>query len=646
MASALHGPTPSATYRDVEQADAVLVLGEDVHNVAPMLALALRQASLNAPARKAAAMHVHRWDDANFREVLQKDRGPLFIATPAATRLDELATDAARLAPEDIARFARTVAERLEKILSGGNTPGPAAGPNPSPLEGEGPLRGREGYRPAQPSAADSTGHFARHGPLTPPSPSRGEGAEGSPAPTELAPTIAAALLKADRPLVITGGSCGIEVIRAAANIAAALTRSGRIARLCFITPACNSLGVAMTDAAGGLESALRAVEGGARTVIVLEADLARTLPAKQAEKLLAVQHLIVLDHLLTPTGRRAELVFPAATFAESDGTQVNREGRAQRFFQVFPATAPVAESWRWLGEIAAAAGVGKAWHKLDDVLSAMAADWPALAGAARAAPGEDFRLVDQKLPRQPHRYSGRTAMSADKTVFEPPPPTDPDAPMNFSMEGYPNQPPPALLSNVWAPGWNSMQAITRFQQEVNGPLRGGENGVRLLELTAAPGTGHPAPGNTETAIGPDVRREQSAVGNAAAGPGNAQSSIANRQSSIVLVPAYHVFGSEELSIHTPGIAQRSPGPYLAINSRAAERLGLTAGGQATLATVEGGEVTLSVRIDKTLADDLAAVPVGIAAPVWLSLPTLATLRPANPSPLEGEGGRRPGEGP
>ena len=29
-------------------------------------------------------------------------------------------------------------------------------------------------------------------------------------------------------------------------------------------------------------------------------------------------------------------MVLPAATFAETDGTLVNNEGRAQRFFQVF----------------------------------------------------------------------------------------------------------------------------------------------------------------------------------------------------------------------------------------------------------------------------------------------------------------------
>ena len=41
------GPAPSASLSDIALADAVLVLGEDVTNTAPMMALALRQAARN-----------------------------------------------------------------------------------------------------------------------------------------------------------------------------------------------------------------------------------------------------------------------------------------------------------------------------------------------------------------------------------------------------------------------------------------------------------------------------------------------------------------------------------------------------------------------------------------------------------------------
>ena len=37
-------------------------------------------------------------------------------------------------------------------------------------------------------------------------------------------------------------------------------------------------------------------------------------------------------------------------------------------------------------------------------------------------------------------------------------------------MEGYEDQPPAPLISRYWSPGWNSVQALNKFQQEVGGP--------------------------------------------------------------------------------------------------------------------------------------------------------------------------------
>ena len=34
----------------------------------------------------------------------------------------------------------------------------------------------------------------------------------------------------------------------------------------------------------------------------------------------------------------------------------------------------------------------------------------------------------------------------------------------------------------------------------------------------------------------------------------------------VLVVPIYHVFGSEELSVRAPGIAALCPAPYLAVN--------------------------------------------------------------------------------
>ena len=130
--------------------------------------------------------------------------------------------------------------------------------------------------------------------------------------------------------------------------------------------------------------------------------------------------------------------------------------------------------SWRWLKP--------DHWHDLDDVLAAMSAALPELAAVRDAAPSAAFRIAGAKIPRSPHRESGRTSVLVNIDVSEPKPPDDPDSPLSFSMEGTPDQPPAALIPFFWSPGWNSIQAINTYQKEIGGPLRGGDAGVRIFE--------------------------------------------------------------------------------------------------------------------------------------------------------------------
>jgi len=129
---------------------------------------------------------------------------------------------------------------------------------------------------------------------------------------------------------------------------------------------------------------------------------------------------------------------------------------------QVFVPGGDVRESWRWLQDIREALGdiEGDVWHSVDDVVDDLCRTFPMLAPASSAAPPAEFRMLGMKIPRQPDRYSGRAAVHADQTVFEPRPPDDHYSPLAFSMEGSEEQPPPALVGRVWAPGWNSAQAL------------------------------------------------------------------------------------------------------------------------------------------------------------------------------------------
>ncbi|MBW9805224.1 molybdopterin-dependent oxidoreductase, partial [Escherichia coli] len=94
---------------------------------------------------------------------------------------------------------------------------------------------------------------------------------------------------------------------------------------------------------------------GRARRVGVLENDSDRHSSGSGGNCALAKWPLVmVVDNQRTAIMETAHLVLSAASYAESDGTVINNEGRAHRFFQVYdPAyydsQTCMLESWRWL---------------------------------------------------------------------------------------------------------------------------------------------------------------------------------------------------------------------------------------------------------------------------------------------------------
>src|SRR5690606_13026649 len=422
-----NGPLPTPSLRQVEEHDAIFVLGEDLTQTAARLALALRQAVRGKATEIAAGARIQDWHQAAVQNVAQKARNPLYIASVAATRLDDVAEQSVQAAPDDIARLGFAVAHAID---------------------------------PSAPAV---------------------EGLEAEAA--ELAQRIAEALLAGERPLVVSGGSLGNRaVIEAAGNIARALKNREKNASLSLVTGEANSLGMALLLAGESRDSTLNAAlaaltEGRADAVVVMENDLYRRAPRAQVDAALAAAKVVIVaDHQKTETSDRAHLLLPVASFAEADGTLVSFEGRAQRFFQVFEPSyydgdCLIRESWRWLHALHATLQERALdWTQLDEVTAACAASQPLLAGIEDAAPKAGFRIKGLKLAREPHRYSGRTSMRANISVHEPRQPQDPDSAFAFSMEGYAGAAEPRQqVPFAWSPGWNSPQAWNKFQDEVGG---------------------------------------------------------------------------------------------------------------------------------------------------------------------------------
>jgi len=530
-------PLPVPNMRDIEDHDAIFVLGEDLTQTAARIALSLRQSVKGKAEEMADAMRVQPWLDAAVKNIGQHALNPLFIASLAETKLDDIAEECVHAAPDDLARLGFAVAHALD-----------ASAPAVEGLDAEA---------------------------------------------VALAQRIADALLAAKRPLIIAGTSLGSKaLIEAAANIAKALKLREKNGSISLVVPEANSLGLAMLGGES-VDSALQAViDGKADALVVLENDLyTRTDSAKVDAALNAAKVLIVADHQKTATSERADLVLPAATFAEGDGTLVSQEGRAQRFFQVFDpkymdASILVHEGWRWLHALRSTLlNQPIDWTQLDHVTAAVAASAPQLARIVDAAPSAAFRIKGMKLAREPLRYSGRTAMRADISVHEPRTPQDNDTAFAFSMEGYSGSVEPRQqVPFAWSPGWNSPQAWNKFQDEVGGHIRAGDPGTRLIEtqgdslnwFAAVPRPFNPAQGTWQ------------------------------------VVPFFHLFGSEETSSKAAPVQERIPAAYVSVAKSEADRLGVNDGALLSL-TVAGQTLRLPLRINDELGAGLVALPKGVA---------------------------------
>jgi NADH-quinone oxidoreductase subunit G len=363
-----------------------------------------------------------------------------------------------------------------------------------------------------------------------------------------------------------------------------------------------NSLGLALLGGKG-LDEAFSIVRDGiADAIVVLENDLYRHADRRAVDACLNIApHVVVLDQLMHATAEKADVLLPSGSFAEADGTLVNNEGRAQRFYQVFsPRDGDIQESWRWLRDLATIASPESAmarWKNIDDVVQALIEAQPEFRPVVETAPPAGFRIDGMKIPRQPKAYSGRTAMFANITVHEPKPPEDPDSPLAFSMEGYRGRKPIPIIPQFWTPGWNSNQALNKFQVEVGGPLRDESPGVRVIEQAT------PASRPSSTDIPPAFHP---------------------RPDEWLLLPLRHIFGSDELGSRAPAIAERMPAPYLALHPADAACIGLQAEQEAAV-TVGPDVHHLPLRLDPSLPLGIAGLPllpslIGIELPAWAKI--------------------------
>ena len=523
----------SASQRAIESCDAVLILGEDLTHTSPRTALSLRQTVRQRARELADEARIPFWQDAAVRELAQQEKSPLFIINTHNSDLDDIAEGTYFTSPLKIAHLGFAIAEQL-------------------------------GAKSGDVSDA-----------LTPEE-------------KQLCSSIVNALTQAKRPLIIAGASLlNKDVINSAMAIIESLhNRREEVVQAHLVVPEVNTVGLAMlthSETDRSLNKALEQIESGAaKRLVVLENDLYQRVSPEKLDTLLEkLDEIIVIDHVWHKGMAKADLILPAASFAEGDGTVVSSEGRAQRFFATFPVNADKSsanDSWQWINQ-----ALGNRWENFDAIVNACSESNELLAPIVDLAPSADYRQHGLKVPRMSHRYSGRTALFANKNVSETKQPIDPQTALGFTMEGTNVDVPGPLRNTAWAPGWNSNQSIHKFQDEVGGALTGGSSGHCLFRSTELNATEFTIPSEYSNSEG------------------------------IKLIPIYHIFGSDELSNFAAPIVERSPQAYLALNPLDAAQLDLTPGDGATLRFESLKQIfSLTVVIKPELIRGLIGLPIGL----------------------------------
>ncbi|HNR42235.1 MAG TPA: NADH-quinone oxidoreductase subunit NuoG [Bacteroidales bacterium] len=527
--------------KQVEKADAVIILGEDLTNTAPMMALAVRQAARNIQITEALAKGIPFWNDLPVRELAQDRKSPVYIATPVKDSLDDVAERSFRGTPAGISKLGFNISSVIKRqaIVPGDN---------------DDEIR-------------------------------------------NLAEQIARTLLKAENPLVIAGITClDGNVLNAGMSIASSLLSLNKKVMFIPVLPESNSMGLALMPGKSLDDAADTLSVQGTDTLIILENDLFRRADEDTVANMFGKSgRVVVLDYLNNPTARAADILLPATAFAESQGTIVNNEGRAQRYYKVLAAGEGIKESWQWLNQVSGirSDNVPVSPGHFDDIVASMVTALPVFSAIKEYIPDADFRMLNAKVPRQTFRYSGRTAMNAHRAVSEKRVRQDPDSPLAFSMEGRRESPPSSLVPFYWTPGWNSVQAFYNYIDHPNGSMKGGDPGIRLIRQAERVNSG-----SFEMITG----------------------YFESEGDGWLIVPLYRVFGSEELSSAASSLRQLVDDPAILVNRRDAERLNVDDGDSVRLET-SGKRLVVKVKIENSLVSGVAGLTVNLPGMNFVDLP-------------------------
>ncbi len=177
------------------------------------------------------------------------------------------------------------------------------------------------------------------------------------------------------------------------------------------------SKGKTVPEIVRGLET------GDVKAVYIAGADPLTDYPnaGRFAAALEKAELVVVQDMFLSPTAMAAHCVFPAASFAEKDGTMTNIEHRVQRLNQVIPPLGASMPDWSILEEVAKAMGHPMGFFKVSDVFNEMTRTIPFYKGLKFQDVNGDGRIIRPGTETAPRARSGRPYSFAPVRTIEDP---------------------------------------------------------------------------------------------------------------------------------------------------------------------------------------------------------------------------------
>ncbi|MGP4865136.1 NADH-quinone oxidoreductase subunit NuoG [Psychrobacter sp. T6-5] len=622
---------PSMT--DIETHDTVLVLGEDITQTSSRVALSVRQAAKNEGLKMAAALQTQPWLAEPVKRIAQDALSPVYVIDVTQTKLEDISKVSVVATPEDITKLGFKVADEIanfaDDLVEITDPQAVEQDANASTeTDGMQALAQQIAYDLIQAdkplvvsgSSLSSTALIEAAAQITQAltqkraaiKATEQQQVEAHNAKVQAAQAKAAndqpeedqdLSAKPNKPETGVNTEAQDDVERAPAEnleLKEVNKQYQAQAGIYLTVPDANSMGVCML----GGQSVEELLATDYDVVVVAENQLTDAIDANKLTQLLTDKTVIALDHQLLDWHKDVDIVLPAASFAEADGTLISAEGRAQRFFQVYDneyyhPMSSIKEGWRWIHAVhSSIEGRDVDWTQLDDVINALIATHPKLAGIKGAAPDADYRITGLKIARQPRRYSGRTAMRAPISVHEPMQPKDLDTGLTFSMEGYSGkETPSSMIPFANAAGWNSPQAWNKYQDKVGGHLKNGDPGVRLFDQLERLATRQYVAPEAMSANTTDLHQGQAK-----------------------LVPIHNIYASSMMASRSPLVAEQLPVAAWRIGIDDAKDWNIAAGDYLAI-EIDKQQITLPVQLVGYLAEGCIGYPVGQVSIIHPSMP-------------------------